>query len=348
MCTVSDEQPVSLTEDGPRLSTARSHVAGEEAPISQRHACSELATSGVVGDVEPPPHRFVNAAASPGLVRLRELVHVALPVRRLEASVAFWEGVLAFPLARRARRDVRARALRVGSHEVQLFESPARGAGAVRVRPGRSYAKGEPTLLLKTTSIGEVLARLRIAGISVERHTLDLEAPRQGLLTQDPDGYWVAFVEDDGAGQGPEPGAFVTGLLGFSTAVTSLRRAFEDFHRVLGLPLLPRAPSGQRPAGVDVGNDARLFFVREPAIAARLSALGGVPTNELHVRVRGRVDEARLRAQLRAAGVRRGGADDRLFTEARAAQLLIAIAPHREAVVAEHQTLRDVAPLASS
>jgi catechol 2,3-dioxygenase-like lactoylglutathione lyase family enzyme len=345
MATVSDEGAQLLSDSEP--APANPFIDDDDRTLPQvAHGARRAPPSP--DDVSVPTPRLVNAAAEPGAVRLRALAHVALPVLKLERSVAFWQGLLGAVPVGPLGRGTRARVVQVGERQIHLVESPRRAH--VVVDDTRGYPGDALTVVFGAPSLHELLARLRIGGVAVERHMLDLDTPRAALLTRDPDGHWLAFVEEPAITGNERP---LHALRSLVVPVASVRAALEEFHRGFGLPLLPRGEDGRRPPGVSLGSDARLFFVRsrrgalrtvltrvtsETTSGARRASVPG-----LHLGCSAFVDERRVRSMLRRAGVRGASEGDPLFVESRAAQLLVAVQRDFDFAHSERRTLRDVA-----
>jgi catechol 2,3-dioxygenase-like lactoylglutathione lyase family enzyme len=210
---------------------------------------------------------------------LETLHHTGVPVRDFDASLRFWHETLGIPLSRNQPKGNPAgvKWLALGDHELHMFTNLILGDEAVRVKPSAEYRPGRPTFVFSTSK--DVEAHCAARGVPTERHTIDLGGKRDAVLVRDPNGYWIAFIDDERQAESATPLSAFRGML---LPVTSTRLAMREWTGFMGLPALPRASDDAR-FGVDAGLGVKLMFERDPVETHAFGSMHGEPPRDFHV-----------------------------------------------------------------
>jgi catechol 2,3-dioxygenase-like lactoylglutathione lyase family enzyme len=122
------------------------------------------------------------------MLRPTAIDHVGLVVKDMDQTLQFYQR-LGLTLLRSSgpnAEGVRTAVIRVGSQELNVFSSPASGAGG----PAPAIGMDHFCLAVDAASIEEVVADLKQVGITVERGPIK-RRDGMALFVHDPDGVRV-------------------------------------------------------------------------------------------------------------------------------------------------------------
>jgi catechol 2,3-dioxygenase-like lactoylglutathione lyase family enzyme len=224
------------------------------------------------------PRRLIKAEQLGLCLELQQLHHMGVPVRDIDASLAFWRGKLGIgDTEMQAKGGTKVTWLEVGPHQFHMFENFILGDKAVRVGADDGHHAGTPTFVFSTTV--DAAAVLRSRGVEVVEKEIDFHGKKPAALVRDPNGYWMAIIQD--APGTPSNGALLNAFRGMSVPTKSTELAVEEWGKKLfGLPELELVP-GSNP-GIDAGLGAKVVFAYDPEETRRFASMQGEPPRDFH------------------------------------------------------------------
>jgi len=116
-----------------------------------------------------------------------EAHHTSFPIRNLEKSVAFYEGVLGLEEIPRPNFGFRGKWYKAGTCEVHLIEVPE---GASYAAPPTSLSPIDRHAAFRVRDYAATVAHLRAYGLDV----LETSVEMGQMWVQDPDGHILEFI----------------------------------------------------------------------------------------------------------------------------------------------------------